>query len=124
MEAFLDRVKARSGLEVSFRSSETGRLPLPQERELWRIAKEAVTNVERHARASHLSISWHCDGRSAELVVADDGVGFPAGSPTRIDSYGILGMRERAASVGARLEIDSKPGAGTVVRATLAGQEG
>jgi len=122
MEAFLERVKARSGLEVSFRWSETGRLPLPQERELWRIAKEAVTNVERHAHATRLSISWQCDGQSAELVVADDGIGF-SGTASRIDSYGILGMRERAASVGARLEIESKPGSGTVVRTTLDARE-
>ena len=74
-----------------------GRLPLLQEKELWRIAKEAVINAERHAQAKRLDIRWRCDGRSADLVVRDDGVGF-AKSAGRIDSYGILGMRERAAS--------------------------
>ena len=86
---------------------------------MWRIAKEALTNVERHARAKQVSMSYTTDGRSAALVVSDDGIGFPKGTPTRLDSYGILGMRERAASIGARLDIESTPGAGTTVRVLL-----
>ena len=61
------------------RAQETGRLPILQERELWRIAQEAVTNVERHARATQVTISWRCDGTDARLEVADDGIGFPVG---------------------------------------------
>ena len=53
------------------------------------------------------------------LIVADDGVGFPAGRAGRLDSYGILGMRERAASIGASLEISSEVGIGTTVRAEI-----
>lgn len=119
LSGFLDRVSERSSLHVTIRSEQTGRLPLPQEREIWRIAKEAVTNVEKHARASELSITWFCDGARATLVVSDNGVGFTKGTPTRLDSYGILGMRERAASIGARLELDSAPGAGTTVLVQL-----
>jgi signal transduction histidine kinase len=119
LDAFLDRVKARSGLEVRLRAQETGRLPILQERELWRIAQEAVTNVERHARATQITISWRCDGTSGRLEVADDGIGFPVGQAGRLDSYGLLGMRERAASIGATLEMDSEPGHGTRVRCTL-----
>ena len=47
-------------------------------RELWRIAQEAITNVERHARASRVRVSWECDGRSARLLVTDDGGHFPS----------------------------------------------
>jgi signal transduction histidine kinase len=119
LEAFLHRVKERSGLQVAMRSQETGRLPILQERELWRIAQEAVTNVERHAKATHVTISWRCDGRDAVLEVADDGVGFPVGTAGRLDSYGILGMRERAASIGATLTVDSQPDKGTRVRCAL-----
>ncbi len=118
MEHFLDRVRERSNLEIDLALDQRGRLPLMQERELWRIAKEAVINAERHAQADHLDIQWRCDGRSAELQVKDDGVGF-AKSGGRIDSYGILGMRERAASLGARFDIDSAPGRGTTVRVVL-----
>jgi signal transduction histidine kinase len=119
LEAFLDRVKERSGLSGQLRAQETGRLPILQERELWRIAQEAVTNVERHARASQVTISWRCDGTEGRLEVADDGVGFPVGRAGRLDSYGLLGMRERAASIGATLVVDSEPGRGTRVRCTL-----
>jgi signal transduction histidine kinase len=119
LEAFLDRVKERSGLAGQLRAQETGRLPILQERELWRIAQEAVTNVERHAQASQVTISWRCDGTEGRLEVADDGIGFPVGRAGRLDSYGLLGMRERAASIGATLVVDSEPGRGTRVRCTL-----
>ncbi len=121
MAMFLERVRARSGLAVELERSERGdRLPLMQERELWRIAKEAVINVERHAGAGRLRITWRCDGKAAELCVVDDGRGFTTGS-ARPDSYGILGMKERATSIGASLDIESGAGAGTTVRVTLGG---
>lgn len=119
LEAFLERVKDRSGLVAHLRSQESGRLPILQERELWRIAQEAVTNVERHAHASQVTVSWRCDGLEGRLEVADDGVGFPVGRAGRLDSYGLLGMRERAASIGATLVVDSRPGHGTRIRCTL-----
>lgn len=122
LEGFLDRVRERSGLQVGLRAQETGRLPILQEREMWRIAQEAVTNVERHAQATHLTITWRCDGQRATLEVADDGIGFPPGSAGRLDSYGIIGMRERAASIGATLDVWSRPGRGTRVRCVVAGQ--
>ena len=120
LEAFLDRVGARAGLRVSFSHEAGGRLPLLQERELWRIAHEAVTNVEHHARAKSLAVSWKYDGREATLEVTDDGKGFSVGRDGRDDSFGITGMRERADAIGATLEIFSGPG-GTTVRCRLAG---
>ncbi|QXC61692.1 GAF domain-containing sensor histidine kinase [Aquihabitans sp. G128] len=119
LQGFLDRVEARSGLETRLDTRVSGRLPLLQERELWRIAQEAVTNVERHAKASRVVVTWQSDGRHAILLVADDGVGFPEGRAGRLDSYGILGMRERAASIGASLDVAGKPGAGTTVRCEI-----
>ena len=86
---------------------------------MWRVAQEAVTNAERHADASIIRVSWRCDAKKAELVVADNGRGFERGKAGRMDSYGMLGMRERAASVGASLDVDSEPGQGTTVRCTL-----
>lgn len=121
LEAFLNRVRDRSGLQVGLRSQETGRLPILQERELWRVAQEAITNVERHARATQVTVTWRCDGTSASLEIADDGIGFPVGTAGRLDSYGILGMRERAASIGATLTVESEVGKGTRVRCTLTG---
>ncbi len=116
---YLERVEARTRLEVNFSHSNGARLPVVQERELWRIAQEAITNVERHAHAQHLSVRWEYDGHAALLAVADDGEGFHVGHAGRSDSYGITGMRERANAIGAALEIDSAPAGGTVVRCRL-----
>ncbi|MBX3283973.1 MAG: GAF domain-containing sensor histidine kinase [Acidimicrobiales bacterium] len=119
LQGFLDRVRTRSDLEVKLVATSTGRLPLLQERELWRIAQEAITNVERHAQAHKVTVTWRCDGRHALLLVVDDGVGFPEGRAGRLDSYGILGMRERAASIGASLDVTGVSGVGTTVRCEI-----
>ncbi|CAN5773237.1 hypothetical protein BH10ACT1_BH10ACT1_30810 [soil metagenome] len=119
LQGFLDRVGARSDLETRLDTRVTGRLPLLQERELWRIAQEAITNVERHAKASRVVVTWRSDGQHAVLLVVDDGIGFPEGRAGRLDSYGILGMRERAASIGASLDVSGKPGQGTSVRCEI-----
>lgn len=86
---------------------------------MWRIAQEALANVERHAQATAVRILWRCNGESAALEVTDNGQGFPIGRAGRLDSYGILGMRERASSIGATLEITSQLGKGTRVRCSL-----
>ncbi|MEY2406479.1 MAG: hypothetical protein QOG39_1395 [Acidimicrobiaceae bacterium] len=119
LDLYLDRVRDRSGLEIVLRSKAAGRLPLVQERELFRIIQEALANVEKHARAALVTITWTCDGRAALLEIADDGTGFPIDRASRLDAYGIVGMRERAASIGATLEVESAAGGGTRVRCLL-----
>jgi len=119
LEVFLERTGARTEMEISFKDMATDRLPVVQEREVWRIAQEAVTNVEHHARARHLRVRWECDGARARLTVADDGQGFDTAKRARIDSYGITGMKERADAIGARLEIDSERYVGTVLECVL-----
>jgi len=115
IEEFLERVRARADFDVSFRHETSDRLPLVQERELWRVAHEAVTNVEHHAQARNLRVRWECDGRFGRLTVADDGKGFDAAAVAGDGSFGLQGMRERADAIGARLEIESEPFVGTVV---------
>jgi len=119
MEAFLERVRARTMMAVRFEQHAVRRLPVPLERELWRIGQEAVTNVERHARAQNVTVTWRVSGTTATLEVVDDGRGFPLGTAGRMDSYGLLGMRERAGAIGATLEVDTAPGRGTAIRCRL-----
>ncbi len=116
LRSFLDRVNKRKRVEVTLVADAEVRMSLPVEREVWRVAREAVMNAERHARASHVSILWLCNGESALLEVADDGVGLPAGRTSGESGYGLVGMRERADSIGAQLEITSGPGKGTLIR--------
>jgi signal transduction histidine kinase len=116
IQSFLERVNKRNNVAVSMVADAEARMPLPIEREVWRVAREAVMNAERHAHASHVSILWLCNRDGALLEVADDGVGLPPGKAAAASGYGLVGMRERADSIGAQLEITSGPGAGTLVR--------
>jgi len=121
IEAYAKRVAERSNLEIKLFADRGPRLPILQEREMWRIAQEALTNVERHAQARKVRIVWRCNGSAAALEVLDDGIGFPEGRSGRLDSYGIVGMRERASSIGATLELVSAHNKGTRVRCLLQG---
>jgi signal transduction histidine kinase len=119
LEEYAARVGERSGIQVHVDADRSHRLPILQERELWRVAQEALANVERHAHATAVRILWRCDGERAVIDVTDNGIGFAQDRAGRLDSYGVLGMRERAASIGASLEIHSAPGRGTRVRCIL-----
>lgn len=86
-------------------------------RDIYRVVQEAITNALRHGSPRHLGIYFYeRDGKSV-LEVADDGSGF---HPDRVVlGSGILGMRERAAAIGADLEITSAPAEGTMVQMIL-----
>ena len=86
---------------------------------LFRVAQEAVQNAVRHGGANVIDVELAADGRALALTIADDGRGFAAGSAERGGGLGIAGMRERLRYVGGRLRIDSRPGAGTTVVATV-----
>ncbi|MCA1844152.1 MAG: GAF domain-containing sensor histidine kinase, partial [Actinobacteria bacterium] len=119
LAAELPRFAGRTGVDAQFHSGpETPRLPVTVEQELWRISQEALGNVERHAKATALEVTWRCDGRHGRLVVADDGAGFdPGGVITAASATtGMTAMRERANAIGARLVVDSHPGAGTYIQ--------
>jgi signal transduction histidine kinase len=118
---FVDRLQDRSASDVRFDFVADRRLPLRQERELWRIVQEAVTNALRHAEASTIRVTWRCDAARAVLEITDDGRGLPTGPSRRTDSFGMVGMRERAAAIGARLELATPAGGGTTVRCTVEG---
>lgn len=119
LERFMERVAARSGIRTSVRAEVEERLPPLRERELWRIAQEAVTNAERHAQASKITIRWRTDRNGALVEIADDGIGFDTSGASRVDSYGIRGMRERASAIGAVLDIRTGSSGGTIVRCTV-----
>jgi signal transduction histidine kinase len=117
LAAELPRFAERTGITARFNAGPSGspRLPVAVEQELWRISQEALDNVERHAKATTLDLTWTCDGRHGRLVVADDGAGFdPGGMITAAGgTSGMTAMRERANAIGARLLVDSHPGGGT-----------
>ena len=117
LRQFAERVKNRSGLAIRFQSDQQFRLPILQEREIWHIAREALINVERHARATTVDINWICTPIVVRLTILDNGIGIGAGTP-RADSFGMVGMRERAESIDALFTADTSPG-GTAIRVEL-----
>jgi PAS domain S-box-containing protein len=86
----------------------------------FRVVQEALTNVVRHAQAQHVWIELRRSASLVDLVVRDDGVGFDV-DPTveqaaRRGHLGLIGMRERVDALGGRVEVQSRPGAGTRIR--------
>ena len=114
---------ARVGIDAQLHTSGLmdDRLPADVETALYRIAQEALTNVAKHAAASSVEVILERRADSVLLIVEDDGVGFdPASRETATDGFGLVGMRERAALVGATLEIESSSGNGTAILVRMA----
>jgi ligand-binding sensor domain-containing protein/anti-sigma regulatory factor (Ser/Thr protein kinase) len=90
------------------------------ERELMRIAREAVVNAMRHGDPETIMLRLEFEGGWFAMEIRDDGRGFPAAPPDSASGhYGVVGMRERAAAIGAKLTVESDAGAGTRVRLLL-----
>jgi len=92
-------------------------LPQEIEDEILRIGQEAVNNAARHANASHIGVTLTYDAKTVTLSVSDDGEGFK-GAPNSFVAqghFGLQGMYERAAAIGAELHVDGRPDEGTVV---------
>jgi len=122
LEALLHDTETRTGLTCAVHipaTVERCRLGRDTEIAVYRIVQEVLTNVQRHAQASQLSLRARLSGRDLVLKVNDDGCGMhvPA-SPT---SFGLLGMYERARAFGGVLKIDSAPQQGTAVTLRLPG---
>jgi signal transduction histidine kinase len=112
----VERHGVRSGVSASFAAAPTDvRAPREIETACFRIAQEALNNVASHARANHVEVTLTGENNSLELMVRDDGVGFSVDQLRT--SLGLVGMRERAELVGGSLDIESAPGAGTMLRA-------
>ena len=95
-------------------------LPAHAEENLLKIAQEAITNAEKHSGAAWLRVSLRGNEKSIRLSVHDDGAGFEETARAGLAGhYGLIGMRERAESIGADFRITSRPGQGTVVLVTL-----
>ena len=114
-EPYLKRWSDRTNVDATFTAiCPERRQPRQVEQELWRIFQEALTNVERHADASSVHVTWDCSNTSARLEVRDDGAGMDPSQPNP-ERYGLVGIRERADAIGAKVRFDSAPGSGTTL---------
>jgi len=110
----IEAVRARHGIAAPTIASAEPELPIEVKQALHRIAREALWNTVKHARARRVDVRLEPDGGSVVLEIADDGVGFdPGGSfPGHL---GLRSMQERATGVGGSLEVISARGRGTRV---------
>ncbi|HYN87742.1 MAG TPA: ATP-binding protein, partial [Ardenticatenaceae bacterium] len=119
-ENLAGRGENRPAVELDL-TGQNARYPRHVEQHLFRIVQQACENALRHARARTIQIRGHFEPAGTEIVVEDDGVGFEA-RPMDTDEllarkqFGLLGMLERAALIGADVNIDSVRGGGTRVR--------
>jgi len=124
IEELLDEVceQAANGLVTYFDLTRIDFSYDPQfELHLFRIIQQACMNTLRHAHAKTLQIYGRLDPDCVDITIEDDGVGFDADRQLNLtwllanNHYGLAGMYERAAVIGAQLQIDSSPGEGARV---------
>ncbi|HEX3233933.1 MAG TPA: PAS domain S-box protein [Gemmatimonadales bacterium] len=118
IEGLLERFAGQTGSVVELLAPSDD-VPRVARRPLYRIVQEALTNIARHAQASRVTVVLECPPERVLLEVADNGVGIAPGVLARRGSLGLLGMRERAAAIGADFEVRSGPTGGTIIRVSL-----
>jgi len=120
LDWYVNWLSAKVGFEVVFRTDLTEeRFPPILELTCFRIAQEALTNAARHSNAKTVRVDLETRNGELHLTVRDDGKGFNI-DETHIralkgESFGLLGMQERASLAGGSLELTSGPGKGTVI---------
>jgi signal transduction histidine kinase len=111
------RFEKRNGVLTSFSRNRDELPPLPDGVALaaYRTAQEALTNVSKHAFATRVSVDLTVAGKVMSLEVTDNGRGLSQEDLAKARSFGIRGLRERAAQVGGWVELASGPGGTTLI---------
>jgi signal transduction histidine kinase len=108
--------ESREGIAVDLTIDGECRLPIPIEEAAFRVAQEALNNVAKHARATHVSVRLTMTADELDLMVQDDGAGFDTSmQPGEQRTLGLTSMRERATLLGGDCTIGSAPAEGTTV---------
>ena len=120
LDVLAERVSARTGLWIKVEGQREERLSPAIETVLYRIVQEAFNNVNKHAHASMVTVVVRREARRVWCSVRDDGVGFDPGTArSTVKGIGLIGIRERLATLGGALSIDAAPGRGTELRVTI-----
>jgi signal transduction histidine kinase len=120
LKAECDRVRSVEAIPVQFLAEDNlDEPPRPVALCLYRIAQEALRNVTRHASATSIEVRLRVADGGLQLSVRDNGVGFDPARKQARPSLGHAGMRQRLSLVGGKLRIESAPGRGTIVLASV-----
>lgn len=111
--------QARSGIQCKVRLLTREVVASNASTAMFRIFQETLTNVARHAKATRAEVVLQKQRDWLVLLIHDNGRGFDQADPSLSKSLGLLGMRERAAILGGRVNISSAPGKGTTVTAWI-----
>jgi signal transduction histidine kinase len=109
----LERQAGTVGTVIGIEAEDVGRLPLETEAAVYFVCLEAMQNAAKYARASRIDVRLSRDDGLLTFAVSDDGVGF--NTSDSVAGSGLQNMRDRLASFGGEVRIDSTPGRGTIV---------
>ena len=119
LQAYMKQFMEDTGIRVSLKAfAKIDQSTIMVRTVLYRIAQEALTNVARHAKASHVEVSIESVGDVIRMTIKDDGQGFKVSAKVgsrNIKRLGLIGMRERAEMIGGSLQVDSTPGGPTTL---------
>jgi signal transduction histidine kinase len=115
LEEYLRQWTGEDGLSYEINASQSAETAPETRTSLFRIAQEALTNVRKHARAKHLTVTVADEGEGILMRITDDGIGFNAEHRVEgaIGHLGLVSMRERAELAGGWWHVHSSPGGGT-----------
>ncbi|HWP20655.1 MAG TPA: sensor histidine kinase [Burkholderiaceae bacterium] len=119
LDALADEVEALGSLIVERHLPEDLTLDADRSIAVYRIVQEALTNVQKHAKARRVELKLHSDGERLHLRVRDDGVGLGAGSRAKLKSHGLRGMKHRVDAFHGSFHLGPAPGGGTELRVEL-----
>ena len=112
--------ESRSGIKCSFSlDTEPHECDRNVALTIFRVYQEALTNITRHAHATKVEAHLSCDDQHVKMTVADNGEGFDVEKVKAKKTFGLIGMKERAEITGGSLNIESKPGSGTIITMIL-----
>ncbi len=117
LKQHLTKFAERNELKCTFEDkSSFFELDAQQSLTLFRILQESLTNIVKHAKASEVKVKLLQTNDSLQLTISDNGIGFNSQSAAKMESYGLIGMKERAFLINGNLTVTSKKNAGTTIK--------
>lgn len=117
LKQHLARFAERNEIKCTFDDKTTTfELDAQQSLTLFRILQESLTNIVKHAKASEVNVKLIQNNDKLHLSITDNGIGFNSQNPTKQESYGLIGMKERAFLIDGNLTITSKKNVGTTIK--------